>query len=39
MLNKEEMKISDRKFHYPVKSKLPKTSFKVKYVPSRNITT
>lgn len=25
--------------HYPVRSRLSKTSFKVKYVPSRNITT
>ena len=30
---------SKRRFHYPVRSKLSNTSFKVRYVPSRKITT
>jgi endo-1,4-beta-mannosidase len=43
--NKEQRYLSfssgenTRRFHYPVRSKLSNTSFKVRYVPSRNITT
>lgn len=39
MLVREEIKINKGKFRYPVRSRLSKTSFSVKYVPSRKITT
>ena len=39
MISYIQMKNPRGPLPYPVKSKLSKTSFKVRYVPSRNITT